>query len=87
MNKVVLIILLWLISIIFVTTWIFDNPDIIEKVKSNFKKKIKPSYNLNTEVQKDAEIIKIQTNSFTVKIKKIASLEDKPAFLLNNSND
>jgi glucose/arabinose dehydrogenase len=87
MKKVILITLLWLISTIFVIIWTFDNPDIIEKVKSNFKKKIKPSYHLNTEVQKDAEIIKIQTNSFTVKIKKIASLKDKTAFLLNNSND
>ncbi len=81
MKKVVLIILLWLISTIFVIIWTFDNPDIIEKVKSNFKKKVKSSYNLNTEAQKDAEIIKIQTNSFTVKIKKIASLKDKTAFL------
>jgi hypothetical protein len=39
MKKVVLTILLWLISIIFVIVWTFDNPDIIEKVKSNLKKK------------------------------------------------
>jgi len=87
MKKIISIIVLWLISIIFAIIWTFDNQDIIEKVKSNFKKKIEPEYSLNTESQKDTETIKIETNSFAVKVEKIALLKDKTAFLLNSSND
>jgi len=87
MKKTISIILLWLISIAFAVIWTFDNLDVIEKVKSNFKKKIKPKYSLNIEGEQDSETIKIEANSYTIKVKKIASLKDKTAFLLNSSND
>ena len=87
MKKTISIILLWLISIAFAVIWTFDNLDVIEKVKSNFKKKIKPKYSLNIEGEQDSETIKIEANSYTIKVKKIVSLKDKTAFLLNSSND
>ena len=87
MKKTISIILLWLISIVFAVIWTFDNLDIIEKVKSNFKKKIQPKYSLNIEEEQDSKTIKIETNSYTVKVKKIAFLKDKTAFLLNSSNN
>ena len=62
MKKTISIILLWLISIAFAVIWTFDNLDVIEKVKSNFKKKIKPKYSLNIEGEQDSETIKIECN-------------------------
>ena len=79
--KKFLIILLWLFSIIFSIIWTYENPEKIEKIKSNFKKdqlsKVK-KVNDNSK-----EII---ANSFNLEIKKVLELEEKTAFIINNSS-
>ena len=60
----ILIVLLWLVSILFTIVWTFENPEKIEKIKSNFKKTI-----IDVSVV-DEDATNIQANSFNLEVKK-----------------
>ena len=61
----ILIVLLWLVSILFTIVWTFENPEKIEKIKSNFKKK-----QLSDVSVVDEDATNIQANSFNLEVKK-----------------
>tara|TARA_Y100000590_G_scaffold401058_1_gene485663 strand:+ start:1036 stop:2262 length:1227 start_codon:yes stop_codon:yes gene_type:complete len=76
--------LIILISIFFG----YENPELIESTKSLFKKK--SLYQLSeTEVQEidtDSQLIKIKANSFSLKLLKIKSFQEKSASLIISKN-
>ena len=58
--------------------WTFENPDRIEKIKSEFKK------NKEIEVSKvDSNIRNITANAFTVEVSQVLKIEDKTAFVIH----
>ena len=74
MKKTAIIFSLWLISLIFVTIWTYENPENIEYLKNYFKK------NEEIKAQKiDPNEEKIIANSFLIKLSKIVSLSEKTA--------
>ena len=76
-----LIILLWLFSIVFSIIWTYENPEKIEKIKSNFKKD-----QLSKVKKVDDNSKEIVANSFNLEIKKVLDLKEKTAFIINNSS-
>ena len=71
----------WLITIIFSIIWTFENPEKIEKIKSEFKK------NKKVEVVKVGENFKnIIANSFTLEISQLLKISDKTAFMVYPKN-
>ena len=59
----ILIVLLWLVSILFTIVWTFENPEKIEKIKSNFKKN-----QLSDVSVVDEDATNIQANSFNLEV-------------------
>ncbi len=76
--KKTLIIFIWIFSILFSVIWTYENPDKIEKIKNNFKKKELSKIEVVNE-----NIIEIVANSFNLEVKKILSLENKTAFIIH----
>jgi hypothetical protein len=70
--------LLWLITIIISVIWSFENPEKVEKIKSNFKKQEKTKVFKVEGVSKD-----IIANSFNVQVSQVLELEDKTAFVIH----
>ena len=54
---------LWFVSIIYAVIWTFENPEKIEKIKSEFKKNEKPENKIVT-----GKVKKISANSFAIKL-------------------
>jgi len=79
--KKFLIVLLWLFSILFSIIWTYENPEKIEKIKSNFKQEQLLEVSVVEENSKN-----IVANSFNLEIKKILSIEGKIAFIINNAD-
>ena len=76
MKRIAIIVSLWLISLIFVTIWTYENPENIEYLKNYIKK------NKEIKAEKiDPNEEKIVANSFLVKLSKIVSLSEKTAFI------
>ena len=77
MKRSAIILSLWLISVIFVAIWTYENPENIEYFKNYIKK------NKEIKAEKiDPNEEKILANSFLVKLSKIVSLTEKTAFIL-----
>ena len=74
--------LVWLVTIIFSIIWTYENPEKIEKIKSNFKKNEKSTI---YKVEKDSN--DIVANSFTVEFEQILELSDKTAFIIHPKNE
>jgi aldose sugar dehydrogenase len=75
-KKTYLYVIIWLISLVSVSLWTFENPDKIELIKNIYKKNKTPVVKL--EKHSENQII---SNSFVVSIKKILSLSNKTAFV------
>ena len=78
----ILIVLLWLVSILFTIVWTFENPEKIEKIKSNFKKN-----QLSDVSVVDEDATNFQANSFNLEVKKMLSIEGKTAFIINHGDN
>ena len=76
------VLFLWATSIIFSILWTFENPEKIEKIKSNFKKNEKTTI---SKVEKNSK--NIVANSFTVEFEQILEVSDKTAFLIYPKNE
>ena len=68
----------WIFTILLSMVWTFENPDRIEKIKSEFKK------------DKEIEVSKVDNNSrnitgnaFTVEVSQVLKIEDKTAFVIH----
>ena len=71
-----ILLIIWIISLLGVSIWTFENPDKIELIKNIYKKNKSPIVEL--EVTTENQII---SNSFIVTFKKIMSLSHKTAFI------
>jgi len=67
---------LWFVTIIYAVVWTFENPEKIEKIKSEFKKNKKVKTNLVSSESKN-----IFANSFTVKLSQVLENNSKTAFV------
>ena len=85
MRKSILIIFGWLISLLVSIIWAYENPDKVTEFKDKLKlytpehEFIEEKDNLNN----NEEVFK--SNHFELSVKKIASIDSKTSFLLNNS--
>jgi len=72
---------LWIVTTIYAVIWTFENPEKIEKIKSEFKKKEK----VETKIV-SSEGINISANSFTVRLSQVLENKSKTAFVLYPNN-
>ena len=79
--KKFLFILLWIASLVFASVYTNENPEIVEKVKSYFKKDKYPSVK-----SQEGEILRTPGNSFIVEFTKKISLTEKTAFIIHDEN-
>ena len=79
--KKILFILLWIISLVFVSIYTNENPEVVEKVKSYFQKDKYPSVE-----SQEGEILRTPGNSFIVEFTKKISLTKKTAFIIHDEN-
>ena len=82
-KKFFIFFIIWLISLLIVSVWTFENPDKIELIKNIFKKNKSPIVQIDETPENQ-----IVANSFNVTFKKIISLSNKTAFIsYKNKND
>ena len=74
--KKLFIFFLWVVSIIYAVVWTFENPEKIEKFKSEFKKNEKAEIKVIT-----AESKKIFANSFSIDLSQVLENTSKTAFV------
>ena len=72
---------LWFMTIVFTAIWTFENPEKIEKIKSEFKKNKKIETKIVSSRGKN-----ILANSFTVKLSQVLENDSKTAFVTYPSN-
>ena len=72
---------LWFVSIIFAVVWTFENPEKIEKIKSEFKKNEKVEINVTKVKGK-----KIFANSFSIDLTQVLENTSKTAFVTYPNN-
>ncbi len=79
------LIIIWLLSLIITVLWTYENPEKISKIKDKIKL-YKPKHEFKDEKNNTDENFNVyESNHFILKIEKIASIEGKTSFLLNNS--
>jgi hypothetical protein len=76
MNKNLILIFLWFVSIVYSIIWTFENPEKIEKIKNIVKK----NQNVDVKVVKD-ESLSFIANSFNIKVTQVLNVADKTAFV------
>ena len=82
-KKLIFISFLWFLSILIAIIWSYENPEKVEKIKSQFKKKQIAEVKVSESVTQ-----KFFANSFTIEVNKVLELNDKTAFVIyNGSND
>ncbi len=82
LKTIFIYLIIWLITLVLVSIWTFENPDKIELIKNIYKKNTTPISNKETK-----EIVKIEGNSFFLNYEKIISLSQKTSFLLYEKNN
>ena len=85
MIKKIIFLITYLITLLIVIVWTYENSDKVDSFKNKLKKYQKKDYSLLLE--KNENIFIIEANSFNIKASKIISLEDKTAFVLNSSKN
>tara|TARA_E500000331_G_scaffold354819_1_gene408803 strand:+ start:186 stop:1427 length:1242 start_codon:yes stop_codon:yes gene_type:complete len=68
--------IIWLVSLLVVSIWTFENPDKIELIKSMYKKNKNPIVKIE-----ETPINQVTSNSFVVSFKRIMQLSNKTAFI------
>ena len=76
MKKYFLIIIIWITSIFFASIYTFENPELIETIKSNFKKNKYPKH-----MSEEGEILRTPGNSFILEFYKEISMNEKTSFM------
>jgi len=79
--KFFFIISAFLITFLYASIWGYENPESIEKAKSYFKKNKTPKI-----IVEDSDVKEIPANSYSVELKKVFSLSEKTAFIINDNN-
>ena len=75
-KKFYLLSIIWIISLLVVSLWTFENPDKIEFIKNIYKKNKSPIVKIEEKPEN-----RIAANSFIVITQKIMSLSEKTAFI------
>jgi len=73
---------LWFVTIIYAVIWTFENPEKIEKIKSEFKKSEKVEIKIAT-----SKIKNISANSFTINLSQVLENTSKTAFVTHPNNN
>jgi len=77
--KKLLIFSIWVLSIVFVSGYIHENPELVEKIKNNFKD------DKNVVLgSKEGDILRSPGNSFMLEFSKVFSFSEKTAFIIHN---
>ena len=77
-----LIILFWIVSLLVVTIWGYENPEKIEILKSFYKKNKVPDFEI-----KKIDAKKIIANSFSLELSQVISLSEKTAFIVYDDHN
>ena len=80
--KIFLLILIWLFSLLTISIYVHENPEIIESAKEYINKDKKPWVRAN-----DDEVQRSPGNSFIVEFSKVLSLSEKTAFITHDENN
>ena len=80
-KKFYLLSIIWIISLLVVSLWTFENPDKIEFIKNIYKKNKSPIVKIEEKPEN-----RIVANSFIVITQKIMSLSEKTAFISYEDN-
>ena len=76
-----LFILIWLLSLIIVSIYTYENPEKIEKIKLYFKEE----KNVKVKLKENA-VQTVEANSFSVEFSKIFPLSQRTAFIVHDEN-
>ncbi len=76
MKKYFLFSIVWILSIFFAILYSFENPELVEKIKTNFEKNKKPKIETQT-----SNILKTPGNSFILEFSNLLSTDKKTSFL------
>tara|TARA_B100000315_G_scaffold71286_1_gene64984 strand:- start:1384 stop:2655 length:1272 start_codon:yes stop_codon:yes gene_type:complete len=79
--KKILFILGWLLSVILVGLYTYENPEKIESLKNYFTKKIEPRLSVI-----EGQIYRKPANSFLIEFSKVLSISEKTAFVVHDKN-
>ena len=79
MKKKLSIILVWLLSLVLASVHVHENPELIEKVKKNFKDD--KTLVLDAE---EGDILRTPGNSFMLEFSKIVSFSERTAFIIHD---
>tara|TARA_Y100000590_G_scaffold456313_1_gene606648 strand:- start:3950 stop:5197 length:1248 start_codon:yes stop_codon:yes gene_type:complete len=79
--KKFLFILIWIISLIFISTYVHENPEKIEALKKYFNKD-----NVPWVKSVEGEFRRAPGNSFIVEFSEVISLSEKTAFIMHDEN-
>ena len=79
--KKIFFLLLWFVTIVYTAIWTFENPEKIEKIKSEFKKGKKVETKVVSSKSKN-----ISANAFTVKLTQVLENSSKTAFVTYPNN-
>ena len=81
MIKKIIIIFVWVISLVMVSAYTYDNPEKVELLKDYFKKYKKPELKV-----KSGNVEKQWANSFLVEFSKKISFTGKTSFIIHDEN-
>ena len=81
MGKKILIILIWLLSLVIISIYTYENPDKLELIKNYFSKAKKHEIKFS-----GTPILTMPGNSFIVGVSKEFSFTEKTAFLIHDEN-
>ncbi len=81
MNKKILIIFFWLLSLILTSIYTYENPEKIEIFKNYFLKD-----GTNVVGSQDGDILRSPGNSFAIEFSKKISITEKTAFIVHKNN-
>ena len=76
-----LFILIWLLSLIIISLYTYENPEKIEKIKLYFKE----DKNVKVKLKENA-VQTVEANSFSVEFSKIFPLSQRTAFIVHDEN-
>ena len=81
MVKIFLYILIWLLSLIFISIYTYENPERLETVEHYFNK-----YKKQETTSGKEETLRVPGNSFIVELYKEIAFTEKTAFIVHDEN-
>ena len=85
MVKNFLLILIWLLSLIFISIYTYEHPEKLETLKHYFNKYTKQKITSEKEAEKE-KTLRVPGNSFVVELYKEIAFTEKTAFIVHNED-